>query len=158
MSESKEPKVTECWALMGVNGCPASNAIPTKTIPADRPAILMWREHYEQLVKERDEYQKRCRYNLDPGAQITCWDEYESLRVRLLECEGERESWKAECKNRGEEIESLRKELEQLRTKVSKWKPLEPGQSMQFVMSADAPRITHHGEIVESDTEDHGTK
>jgi hypothetical protein len=28
-----------------------------------------------------DDLRKRCKYNLDPGAQITCWNEYESLRA-----------------------------------------------------------------------------
>ncbi len=105
-------KVTECWVSRGEDNRPTTQE-PYNYNDPKHPAILMWREDYEQLVKERNEYQKRCRYNLDPGAQITCWDEYESLRVRLLECEGERSSWKAECKSRGEEVEELRKELEQ---------------------------------------------
>jgi hypothetical protein len=84
MSESKEPKVTECWAQIALDKrFPCAGAVSyDKEVVSDRPAILLWREDYDALLKEREELRKRCRYNLDPGAQITCWDEYESLRAR----------------------------------------------------------------------------
>jgi hypothetical protein len=99
MSSHFEPKVTECWSCPAVLGSGRPAAGPSHNISPEmrnhyRKTILMWREDYDALIKERDDLRKRCRYNLDPGAQITCWDEYESLRARY---------------------DAMRKELEELR-------------------------------------------
>lgn len=36
-------------------------------------------DYVTTLEAERDMLRKRCKYNLDPGAQITCWDEFERV-------------------------------------------------------------------------------
>jgi len=55
-----------------------------------------------------------------------------------------------------DDYDAMRKELEELRAESAKWKPFEHGHYKQegeivhFVCSAEAPRLTHTGEIMEA--------
>jgi tetrahydromethanopterin S-methyltransferase subunit G len=100
----EEPKVTECWTEVGNAESGPDPDLSFSYKDSDRciPAILMWKEDYDAMVK-RLEYR---------DAEIL------DLKVSLTMANQERWSWKMETKSRGEEIESLRKELEELREKV----------------------------------------
>lgn len=109
---SEKIKVTECWTKTCDDESPNAYTVYGIQTSNDRPAVLLWREDYEALIKERDELRKRCRYNLDPGAQITCWDEYESLRAR-------HDAMRKELDLNVEAIHGLQEQCSQLRDKYA---------------------------------------
>jgi len=57
MSDSNEPKVTECWVEEDSEGCPGWWGV-SPTEGYGNPAILMWKEDYDSLkasLKHREE-------------------------------------------------------------------------------------------------------
>jgi hypothetical protein len=79
-----EPKATECWTQVDLDKhypC-AGTVSETYECPGDRPAILMWKDDYEQLkesLKHREELYWKLTAEFDAMRK-----ELEELRARVL--------------------------------------------------------------------------
>ncbi len=54
----EELKVTECWCAECDDGSPHAYTVYGIRVNDDRPAVLMWREDYDALLKELEELRK----------------------------------------------------------------------------------------------------
>jgi hypothetical protein len=85
---NNDPKVTECWAQVALaKEFPCAGAVSyDKEVVSDRPAILIWKEDYEQLkasLKHREELYWK----------LTA--EFDAMRGELEELRTEASKWKA---------------------------------------------------------------
>lgn len=92
MSDNKEPKVTECWALsdggipyIDFAYCPEDERVSKELIPA----ILLWREDYDALLKELEELRK---YNQD-REEYDAYKREKKQRERINRFWGLEEKW-----------------------------------------------------------------
>ena len=59
MTDNKEPKVTECWAAINIDGAPMLEGVAefaeVDPIIKERQCILLWRKDYDAIRKELEE-------------------------------------------------------------------------------------------------------
>lgn len=88
-----EPKVTECWTIKHEDGRPSSFVSGAQEEVGFLAAVLMWKEDYDALIKERElnvtaihELQAMC--DDVRNKYVSMRRELEELRVlrRLAEC------------------------------------------------------------------------